>query len=130
MNFYNKTEVFIVKRSIIIFLTSIMFSILIYNINKQIILGLTIGYFISLLRINAISFVANYVVDNAVNQKRKTSLMKYILIQIITIILLLFAVTISIEFFMAIFFGILLVPLTILINSLCELIGITRNNFE
>ena len=130
MNINNKTEVFIVKRSVIFFLASIMFSLLIYNINKQVILGLTIGYFISLIRLNAISFVANQLVDNAINLRKKSSLIKYIIIQIITVILLLFAVTISITFFMVTFFGIILVPLTILINSLCELIGITRNNFE
>lgn len=126
----NKTEYFLVKKSIIIILILICISIIIFGRNFEVIVGVVLGYLISLLRLRTLSGILKKMVGNAVKQVKKYSPVSYIFVQLFTILILILAVMKSAPFFLAVFTGILVVPLTILINSLTELLGITRNNFE
>lgn len=130
MVFKEKTEVFLVKRSIIITLVLLGLSIIFFEVNKEVIFGLLTGYLISLLRLRILSDTVTTLVKKAANHVKKRMPAKYIAVQMLTIIVLILAIKRSIPFFMACFAGVLIIQLTILVNSISELLGITRNNFE
>lgn len=130
MIFYNKIEAFLIKRSVIITSILMVFSLIIFKTNKEIILGLVIGYLVSLIRLRILSSTVKNIIGNAVKQVKKRTPFEYIFVQVFTLAVLIYAIKSSVPFFFASFAGILIIPLTILINSLSELIGLTRNNFE
>lgn len=130
MIFSNKTELFLVKRSVVIILLIVILTLIVFGSNYSIVLGLLVGYLVSLIRLRALSYTVENVVKYAKKQVNSKSPFKYILVQLITITVLVLAIKKSAVFFLATFCGVLVIPLTILINSISELTGITKNNFE
>ncbi len=128
--FTNKTEVFLAKKSIVIALTLAGLSTAVFGIDAEILTGLAAGYLVTLIRLKILAFTVENLVKSAVKQIKRNSPARYILMQLFTVMVLLLAVIKSTPFFLAVFTGILIIPITILINSLTELTGITKNNFE
>jgi hypothetical protein len=57
-------------------------------------------------------------------------IVKFLINQIVTVVLLAVSLSISLWFFTGITAGVLLVPAAIFINNITEILGITKNNFE
>ena len=129
MSFTNKTEKFLIIRSLILTLALVGFSQIIFKFNLAILLGLLIGYFVSILRLRTLTIAAQDIISS-IHKKNKGTVLKYILVQIITILVLAVAIKFSISFFLAVSAGVLTVTITIIINSFAEFLGVTRNNFE
>ncbi len=128
--FTNKTEVFLAKKSGIVALILAGLSAAVFGINTEILTGLMVGYLVTLIRLRVLALTVENLITNAVKQIKRSSPARYILMQLFTVMVLLLAVMKSTPFFLAVFTGILVIPITILINSLTELTGITKNNFE
>lgn len=125
----NKTKLFLFKRSIIVVLILIVISLIAFKINTEILCGLAIGYVVSLLRLKELCGFADKIICNSAG-KNKMAPVKYIFVQIFTVLVLVLSAKISLNFFLSVFVGILIVPITIMLNSLSESLGLTKNNFE
>lgn len=129
MSYTNKTEKFLVIRSLILILTLVGLSQIIFKFNLPILLGLIIGYFVSILRLQTLTIAAHNIIST-INKKNKGTVLKYLLVQIITILVLVIAIKVTVPFFIAVSIGVLAVPTTIMMNSFTEFLGATRNNFQ
>jgi hypothetical protein len=129
MSYTNKTEKFLIIRSLILILSLVGLSQIIYKFDFAILLGLIIGYFVGILRLRTLT-VAAHTIFSSTNKKNKGTVLKYILVQIVTILALAIAIKVTVPFFFAVSVGVLTVPITIMINSFTEFLGATRNNFQ
>lgn len=126
----SKTEIFLIKRSVIIIFGLIILSLIVFKFNKEIINGLICGYLVSLLRLKVLAGTIKEIVSIRIKKTLKRSRFKYLLVQLLTVVILVVAIKVSILFFLSFFVGLISIQITILINSVTELIGITKNNFE
>lgn len=128
MIFNNSTEKLLMKKSLALFTLAILISLLLFKFNTQLLIGVTIGYAVSLLRLRSLSEM----IKNMLSNTRISVLIvvKYFGIQLLTAILLFACAGKSLQLFFAVFIGISIITLTIMVNALTETLGITSNNFE
>jgi hypothetical protein len=125
----SKLQYFLIKKSIVLFLFLFVILGFIFSFNVSALIGLALGYFVSLMRLIGLSSAVNKLLGSLKGKKKRLSI-NYFIIQILTILVLIFSAKQSLTFFICTFVGVLTIPMTILINSIFELTGITKNNFE
>jgi len=129
MNFNNSTEKLLMKRSLPLFAVILLISQVFFKLNIQLFFGVTIGYAVSLIRLRSLSEMVTTMISNA-KIKFGSVVIKYLIVQLLTVIVLFVAAGKSIQSFFVVFLGLSIVTLTIMINAFTEAIGITKNNFE
>jgi hypothetical protein len=129
MNLSNKTGKFLIRAAFVLTLVLIAFSQIIFGISFTILVGLIIGYLISILRLIVLCNMAECIIQTT-DRKNNRDILAYLLVHIVTIIAFIIAASISLKLFAAVAAGVLTVPLSITINSVTEFFGTTRNNFE
>ena len=129
MYFTNSTEKLLMKKSILLFILTLLIFLLLFKLNIRLLFGLTIGYAVSLFRLRSLSEMIKSMLSNA-EIKLVPVVIKYFVVQLLTVILLFVSAGKSLQTFFAVFAGISIITLTIMINAFTETIGITKNNFE
>jgi len=128
MKFTSNTEKLLIKKSIPLFVVALLISLLLFYFNIRILLALTIGYIVSLIRLRGLSeMIKNMLSSTSISGP---VVIKYFVIQLLTVVLLFISSGKSLQTFFAVFIGISITTLTIMINAVTEAIGITKNNFE
>lgn len=128
MIFSNGTEKLLMKKSLVLFALAILISQLLFKFNIQLLIGVSIGYAVSLIRLRSLSEMIGNMLSNT-----KISLqiiVKYFGVQLLTVVLLFACADKSLQIFFAASIGISIITLTIMVNALTEAIGVTNNNFE
>lgn len=129
MLYVKNTEKFLIKLSLFIEFLLILICIFFLNNKKEILIGLISGYLMSIIRFRILSNTAQSLINKS-DQSKKHFPYSYIVIQIVTVVFLVMSIKKSLPIFFASFIGILVMQISILINSFTELVGITKNNFE
>ncbi len=132
--FYGKIEQFILKRSLICFILLSIIDMVVLESRWLALIGLVIGTALSAVRFcgNAavLASLFNVEVQNTRNRLgQRSARLIFLLNQIILLPFLLLAYFISQWVFWGFVAGILTIPLLIMLNSITEVFGITRNHF-
>jgi hypothetical protein len=94
-------------------------------------MGLTIGAIYSLLRLQSTAGLVEGKISLKYGQADASkSMVRYVLTQGGTFLVLVAAILYHVSLFVAIVVGILLVPFVIIANSILEALGLTHNSFE
>lgn len=124
-------QCFIKTRIIIVYIVSIIISLILFDNRWNIVIGLTCGSVFGILKyIVASRFISNILLQREENLSLARILVKFLSLQVVTVLLMAVSIRISLWSFLGVVAGILLIPLIILINSLTEALGISHNNFQ
>lgn len=124
-------QCFIKTRIIIVYIVSIIISLILFDNRWNIVIGLTCGSVFGILKyIVASRFISNILLQREENLSLARILVKFLSLQVVTVLLMAVSISISLWSFLGVVAGILLIPLIILINSLTEALGISHNNFQ
>jgi len=126
-----KLEIFVVKRSSVLYVFLILLDIIFVRQKWMAIAGLSLGGIFSVIRFDSTVYTSrNLLSQNNLALTARLSVLKYILTQIATILLLVTSLLLDMWFFFGVTAGILAIPLVIMINGVTEALGITHNDFE
>jgi len=129
--FKNKLQKFIFRKVLILFFLLSILS-LVFMQNKLIIVsGILLGTVFSLLRFSYMgnTFYSLLMLKNPSMNVNK-SILRYIILQLFTIVFLVILAKYNILYLVSSVVGILSVSLVVVVNSVTEGLGITKNNFE
>lgn len=127
----SKLEKFIIKRALIIFIILSIISSVLAKEKWFSLAGLALGSVFSFIRLKALeSALSGILISRARLSASAFMAIKYAVNQIALIFLLFVSVKYNIWFFIGMTAGILLVPLTILLNGICAGFSIMHNNIE
>lgn len=127
-----KLEKKIAKKVVVLFIISAILDIMFLANNRWIVLiGLIVGSVFSLLRFHS-SATAFTTMLSKTDGSIKTNqvLIKYVLNQLMALLILAASLRFSLWLFAGVAAGILFVPFVIMFNSITQALGITRNNYE
>lgn len=125
---------FLVKRVLICLILLSIIVIMAFDKKITVLIGLILGTTISVLKLGSNAWIINKIadVDKNCGKKKfsdKFSSVIYALTQIAVLLMLYIAYRINQWGFAGFAAGLLTVPVVIMINSITEALGITRNNF-
>jgi hypothetical protein len=129
----SKMAIFIEKRVLICFILVSIIDIVWIQQRWSVLIGLFSGGIISTMRFGSNTWIINRIVSVNTPQSKnpaRSSMLFFLVNQIILLPVLFTAYFINLWFFTGIVAGILLVPFVIMINCVTEASGITHNNFE
>lgn len=131
----NKLAKFVAKRVLICCIILSIIVVVVFEKRWYLLVGLLFGSLVSLAKLGSYAWVFGRIISaNAGVTLKKTGASKSILVfainQILLLPILYIAYKFSIWSFAGFITGILLVPFVIMINSVTEAIGVTKNNFE
>lgn len=130
-----KLEKFVAKRSLIFFIILAILDIVFISNKWYVLVGLILGGVFSNLKFSSYALVFSRILtpksgNSQPNNFVGSSLILFILNQLVLIPILFIALKLNESFFAGIVAGILLVPFVIFINCITEPLKITHNNFE
>lgn len=133
--FKSAIERFVLKRAVIYLLILSVIALLFFQNQRLILAGLTVGAAFSVGKFTSYAWVfGKTLCESQVALGRKPAaignMAAFIINQLILLPLLFLSYFFNHSFFAGFCAGILLVPLIILINSITEILGITKNHFE
>ncbi|NTW72359.1 MAG: hypothetical protein HGA49_08975 [Eubacteriaceae bacterium] len=121
---------FIIKRVLILFGILVLLDLIFLNQRGYVLAGLLLGTAFGILKLNStLSMLKNVLPKGESSQAVRRSLRNYLIGNLGTAVVLIAAVITNLWFFAGTVVGLLLVTLTILINSITEVLHITHNNF-
>ncbi len=127
----NKLWKFIAKRSLVLFVLLSTLNIAFMKERWLVLAGLALGSSFGILKLSSlIRACENVLIKTDKPNKSSGVIVKFLINQIVTVVLLAVSLSISLWFFTGITAGVLLVPAAIFINNITEILGITKNNFE
>lgn len=121
------TVSFLVKRSSVLALCYVVICMIFFNKAPFVIIGALSGAFCGIVRFVAVSKCYGSLLKP--DRSKASDILCYLLIQIMTIIMLVFAAAWRIEFFFAAGLGLLIMPFVIFVNGITEALGLTKNKF-
>lgn len=133
--FKSKLERFILKRVLICMILLSIFDITLFENRWLVFVGLIVGSILSIVKFGSNAWVFEGIFGTDENNGHKklaphSSVVVFAINQIILLPLLLLSYYISQWVFTGFIAGILVVPFVIMINSITEAFGITKNHFE
>ncbi|MGE5328596.1 MAG: hypothetical protein ACM3KR_03705 [Deltaproteobacteria bacterium] len=128
MKFTSSTEKLLMKNSLFLYIAALLTSLFLFNFNIRILFALTLGYAVSLIRLRGLTEMVKIMFSDS--GRSGLVIVKYFIIQLLTVILLFVSADKSLQVFFAVFIGVSIVTMTIMINAFTEAVGITNNNFE
>lgn len=131
----NKLASFIAKRVLICCILLSIIDLILLEHRWHVLVGLLLGSAFSVLKLSSYTWIFERIVHAATSTPQKTnsarsSMLGFLINQIILLPILFAAYFINQWFFTGIVVGILLVPFVIMINCVTETLKITNNNFE
>jgi hypothetical protein len=130
----SKLEQFIAKRVIVYFVVLSVIDILFIESKWFTLIGLLAGSVLTIVKFGSYSWVFGRILcvncDSSKKESPGSVVLVFTLNQLLLIVLLCIAYSIDLWLFAGFVGGILLVPLTVMVNSITEAFGITKNHFE
>lgn len=122
---------FIKTRIIIFYIVLIIAAIILFDNRWNIVIGLSCGTMFGILKnIRTSRFLSNLLSQGDEKLCLGGTLIKFLSLQIVTVIFMTVSICIDLWSFLGVVAGILLVPAIILVNSITEVLGISHNNFQ
>ncbi len=127
----SKLERFIAIRVLILYLVAAAIILVFFRHLPLLLAGLTLGVFLSLLRLNSnAGTLASVLTAPEEGGAVRKSVTGFIINSLIVIVVLAASLKINQWLFGGVIAGIFFVPLVIIINGITEALGITHNNYE
>lgn len=127
----NKLWKFIAKRALVLFILLSTLNIVFMEERWFILAGMLLGGSFGVLKLGSmISTVSSLMLIPDKPDKSKGVIVKFLINQAVTIMLLAVSISINLWFFAGMTAGVLLVPAAVFINNITEILGITHNNYE
>jgi len=121
---------FLKIRLIIVYMILIIISIILFNNRWDIVIGLTCGTLVSVMKYIEISRFISKILKRERKRLYSKVFAKIMSLQIITALLMAVAIKFDLQFFWGFVSGVLLIPVIITINGITEALGISHNNFQ
>lgn len=133
--FKSKIELFIAKKAVICLILVSIIDIIAINARWLVLVGLFVGTILSVVKFGSYAWVFGRIcsTDQGDPSKRQTpgsSITVFMLNQLVLLPLLFITYFINHWIFAGFVAGILIVPFVIMINSITEVLGISKNHFE
>ena len=133
--FKSKIEQFVAKKAVICLILLSIIDIIAINYRWLVLVGLFSGTILSVAKFGSYAWVFGRICstdqgDSSRKQASGSSITVYMLNQLILLPLLFLTYFLNRWIFTGFVAGILIVPFVIMINSITEVLGITKNHFE
>ena len=129
--FKSKLDKFIVKRAAALLILLTAAELLFLKSNRWFVLeGLLAGAFISIGRLSSNEWILKKTLKSNGGQAVAGSIVAFILSYLVLISVITFIYFLNVWAFYGLITGILVVPIIIMMNSITEMFGITKNRFE
>lgn len=133
--FKSKIEQFVAKKAVICLILLSIIDVIAINYKWLVFVGLVLGTILSVAKFGSYAWVFERICnpdqgDSSKKQASGSSITVFMLNQLILLPLLFLAYFINLRIFAGFVAGILIVPFVIMMNSITEVLGITKNHFE
>lgn len=131
----SKIEQFVAKKAVICLILLSIIDIIVIKNRWLVLTGLVVGTILSIVKFSGYAGVFRQICQTGRNTPPKSrtpigSILVFILNQIILLPLLFLAYYLNQWLFAGFVAGILTVPFVLMVNSITEILGITKNHFE